>query len=95
MCQIFMFIGGNVFILCIEVVILTAVDHHHVAAALAPLSVCANIGDALDYTISATIRTNTFDKALERSLPESAPESLEDLYSDLSIQLSYPVGSEE
>ncbi|KZL70655.1 mfs siderochrome iron transporter [Colletotrichum incanum] len=95
MCQIFTSIGGSVFILCMQVAILAAVDHQHVAAALAVLSVCGNIGGSVGNTISATIWTNTFEKALERSLPESALESLENIYSDLDTQLSYPVGSEE
>ncbi|GKT64865.1 MFS siderochrome iron transporter MrB [Colletotrichum tofieldiae] len=95
MCQIFTSIGGSVFILCMQVAILAAVDHQHVAAALAVLSVCGNIGGSVGNTISATIWTNTFEKALERCLPESALESLGDIYSDLDTQLSYPVGSEE
>ncbi|GJC84209.1 siderophore iron transporter mirB [Colletotrichum liriopes] len=95
MCQIFTSIGGSVFILCMQVAILAAVDHQHVAAALAVLSVCGNIGGSVGNTISAAIWTNTFEKALERNLPESALESLEDIYSDLDTQLSYPVGSEE
>ncbi|KZL73196.1 MFS siderochrome iron transporter MrB [Colletotrichum tofieldiae] len=95
MCQIFTSIGGSVFILCMQVAILAAVDHQHVAAALAVLSVCGNIGGSVGNTISATIWTNTFEKALERNLPESALESLGDTYSDLDTQLSYPIGSEE
>ncbi|KXH37071.1 MFS siderochrome iron transporter MirB [Colletotrichum simmondsii] len=95
MCQIFTSIGGSVFILCMQVAILAAVDHQHVAAALALLSVCGNIGGSVGNTISAAIWTNTFEKALERNLPESALESLADIYADLDTQLSYPVGSDE
>ncbi|GKT92039.1 MFS siderochrome iron transporter MrB [Colletotrichum tofieldiae] len=91
MCQIFTSIGGSVFILCMQVAILAAVDHQHVAAALAVLSVCGNIGGSVGNTISATIWTNTFEKALERNLPEESG----DTYSDLDTQLSYPIGSEE
>ncbi|OHF01167.1 MFS siderochrome iron transporter MirB [Colletotrichum orchidophilum] len=95
MCQIFTSIGGSVFILCMQVAILAAVDHQHVAAALALLSVCGNIGGSVGNTISAAIWTNTFEKALERNLPASALESLADIYADLDTQLSYPVGSDE
>ncbi|CCF34786.1 MFS siderochrome iron transporter MirB [Colletotrichum higginsianum] len=95
MCQIFTSIGGSVFILCMQVAILAAVDHQHVAAALAVLSVCGNIGGSVGNTISATIWTNTFEKALERNLPEAALGSLADIYSDLDTQLGYPVGSAE
>ncbi|KAL0944886.1 MFS siderophore iron [Colletotrichum truncatum] len=95
MCQVFTSIGGSVFILCMQVAILAAVDHQHVAAALAVLSVCGNIGGSVGNTISASIWTNTFEMALERYLPESALESIGDIYGDLDVQLSYPMGSDE
>ncbi|KAJ0382660.1 hypothetical protein COL922a_012098 [Colletotrichum nupharicola] len=95
MCQIFTSIGGSVFILCMQVAILAAVDHQHVAAALALLSVCGNIGGSVGNTVSAAIWTNTFDSALERYLPSSALDSVADIYGDLDTQLSYPVGSDE
>ncbi|KAJ0340152.1 hypothetical protein COL154_010449 [Colletotrichum chrysophilum] len=95
MCQIFTSIGGSVFILCMQVAILAAVDHQHVAAALALLSVCGNIGGSVGNTVSAAIWTNTFDGALERYLPASALDSVADIYGDLDTQLSYPVGSDE
>ncbi|KAF9880117.1 MFS siderophore iron [Colletotrichum karsti] len=95
MCQIFTSIGGSVFILCMQVAILAAVDHQHVAAALAVLSVCGNIGGSVGNTVSAAIWTNTFEQALERYLPSSALDSVADIYADLDTQLSFPVGSEE
>ncbi|KAF4823264.1 Siderophore iron transporter mirB [Colletotrichum siamense] len=95
MCQIFTSIGGSVFILCMQVAILAAVDHQHVAAALALLSVCGNIGGSVGNTVSAAIWTNTFESALERYLPVSALDSVADIYGDLDTQLSYPVGSDE
>ncbi|KAF6808556.1 MFS siderophore iron [Colletotrichum musicola] len=95
MCQVFTSIGGSVFILCMQVAILAAVDHQHVAAALAVLSVCGNVGGSVGNTVSAAIWTNTFEGALARYLPESALDSLADIYSDLDAQLSYPVGSDE
>ncbi|KAF5505049.1 Siderophore iron transporter mirB [Colletotrichum siamense] len=95
MCQIFTSIGGSVFILCMQVAILAAVDHQHVAAALALLSVCGNIGGSVGNTVSAAIWTDTFESALERYLPASALDSVADIYGDLDTQLSYPVGSDE
>lgn len=95
MCQVFTSMGGSVFILCMQIAILAAVDHQHVAASLALLSVVGNIGYAVGSTISGAIWTNTFEKALERYLPESALESLADIYQDLEVQLSYEVGSPE
>ncbi|CAM1507631.1 Fc.00g072720.m01.CDS01 [Cosmosporella sp. VM-42] len=95
MCQIFISIGGSVFILCMQIGILAAVDHQSVAAALAVLSVVGNVGGSVGNTISATIWTNTFEKALERYLPESALENIEMIYQDLETQLSYEFGSPE
>ena len=95
MCQIFISIGGSVFILCMQIGILAAVDHQSVAAALAVLSVVGNVGGAVGNTISATIWTNTFEKALERYLPESALENIDMIYQDLETQLSYEFGSPE
>ncbi|KAF1997707.1 MFS general substrate transporter [Amniculicola lignicola CBS 123094] len=95
MCQVFISIGGSIFIIIQQVAILAAVDHQHVAAALALLYVVGTVGGAIGATISGSIWTNTFQKALERYLPESALPDLETIYGDLDTQLSYPMGSEE
>lgn len=93
MCQIFTSVGGSIFIIVQQVAILAAVDHQHVAAVLALLSVVGTIGYSLGATISGTIWTNTFEKSLERNLPESDLPDLASIYEDLSQQLSYMVGS--
>lgn len=93
MCQIFISVGGSIFIIVEQIAILAAVDHRHVAAALAMLYVAGNVGGALGNTISGAIWTNTFEKALERNLPASATGDLEDIYNSLDVQLSYAVGS--
>ncbi|KAH0493342.1 hypothetical protein TgHK011_000016 [Trichoderma gracile] len=93
MCQVFISIGGSIFIIIEQLAILAAVDHQHIAAALALLNVVGTAGDALGATISGAIWTNTFQKALERYLPESALPDLDMIYEDLDTQLSYPVGS--
>ncbi|PTB63264.1 MFS general substrate transporter [Trichoderma citrinoviride] len=93
MCQVFISIGGSIFIIIEQLAILAAVDHQHIAAALALLNVVGTVGDALGATISGAIWTNTFQKALERYLPESALPDLDVIYEDLDTQLSYPVGS--
>ncbi|GLA30902.1 siderophore iron transporter mirB [Aspergillus phoenicis ATCC 13157] len=93
MCQIFISIGGSIFIIIEQLAILAAVDHQHVAAALALLNVVGTIGDAIGATISGAIWDNTFEKALIRYLPESAMSNLENIYEDLDTQLSYPTGS--
>lgn len=94
MCQIFISIGGSVFIIVQQVAVLAAVDHQHVAAALALLYVIGTIGDAIGAAVSGAIWTNTFPNALEWYLPESAQANFTMIYEDLDTQLSYPVGSE-
>ncbi|POS81272.1 MFS siderochrome iron transporter MirB [Diaporthe helianthi] len=94
MCQVFISIGGSVFIIVQQVAVLAAVDHHHVAAALALLSVVGTIGGSIGGAISGAIWTNTFPNALERYLPASAMDNFDKIYEDLETQLSYPVGSE-
>lgn len=95
MCEIFISLGGSVFILLVQLAVLAAVDHQHVAAVLAMLYVAGTIGGAIGNTISGTIWTNTFLGALQRNLPESVLPEVLTIYSSLPAQLSYPVGSPE
>ena len=93
MCQIFISIGGSIFIIVEQLAILAAVDHQHVAAALALLNVVGTVGDAIGATICGAIWTNTFPTALGRYLPESELGNLTSIYEDINVQLSYDVGS--
>lgn len=93
MCQIFISIGGSIFIIVEQLAILAAVDHQHVATALALLNVVGTIGDSAGLTISTAIWTNTYRPALMRYLPESAMSNLEKIYEDVDTQMSYPPGS--
>ncbi|KAL3468180.1 major facilitator superfamily domain-containing protein [Aspergillus heterothallicus] len=93
MCQIFLAIGGSIFILVEQLAILAAVDHQHVATALALLNVVGTIGNSAGLTISTSIWQNTFPEALVRYLPDSAMENFASIYDDLVTQTSYPVGS--
>lgn len=93
MCEVFISIGGSVFIIVEQLAILAAVDHQHVAAALALLNVVGTVGDAAGSTICAVIWDNTFEKALIRYLPASAMPRLDLIYERLDIQLEYPLGS--
>ncbi|KAH6680078.1 MFS transporter [Plectosphaerella plurivora] len=95
MCQIFISVGGAIFILVEQVAVLAALDHQHVAAGVAILYVVGNVGGAIGNTISGAIWTNTFRGALERNLPEAALPDLDSIYGDLEMQLSYEVGSAE
>lgn len=93
MCQVFISIGGSIFIIIEQLAILAAVDHQHIAAVLALLNVVGTVGDAMGATISGAIWTNTFPDALARYLPASEMGNLTTIYEDLPTQLSYPVGS--
>lgn len=92
MCQVFISIGGSIFIIIMQLAVLAAVEHQFIAATLALLNVVGTIGGAMGATISGAIWTNTFQKALENYLPESALPDLSAIYSNLDTQLSYPVG---
>lgn len=95
MCQVLISIAGSVFIICQQLAVLAAVDHQHVAAALALLNVVGTTGGAIGSAISGSIWTNTFESALERYLPEDALQYVADIYGDLYTQLSYEVGTPE
>ncbi|KAL3478148.1 siderophore iron transporter mirB [Aspergillus californicus] len=93
MCEIFISVGGSVFTLIMQLAVLAAVDHQHVAAALAVLFIFGGIGGAVGNAISGAIWTNTFLPALQRNLPTSELPNVAMIYGDLYTQLSYPVNS--
>lgn len=93
MCQIFIAMGGSVFILVEQLAILAAVDHQHVAAALGLLNVVGTVGGSAGNTICTSIWTNTFYKQLQQRLPTSAISNIDKIYANLPDQTKYPVGS--
>lgn len=93
MCQVFISIGGSIFIIIQQLAVSAAVDHQHVAAALALLNSVGTVGGALGSTVSGSIWTNTFYNALARYLPSADVADIDTIYEDLDTQLSYPVGS--
>ncbi|KAJ5407632.1 hypothetical protein N7509_001515 [Penicillium cosmopolitanum] len=93
MCQIFISMGGAVFIIVEQLAILAAVDHQHFATALALLNVVGTIGGSAGYTICTAIWTNTFYKALSNYLPAEAQSNIDMIYDDINTQLEYPVGN--
>ncbi|CAK7226143.1 hypothetical protein SBRCBS47491_006130 [Sporothrix bragantina] len=95
MCEIFFSVAGSIFILVVQLAVLAAVDHQHVAAVLALLFVTGTVGDAVGGAVSGVIWTNTFEKALIRFLPESALPDLASIYGSLPVQLSYAPGTPE
>ncbi|KAL4885811.1 siderophore iron transporter mirB [Aspergillus karnatakaensis] len=95
MCEIFISVGGSIFTLIMQLAVLAAVDHQHVAAALAVLFISGGIGGAVGNAISGAIWTNTFLPALQRNLPESALPNALTIYSSLPAQLAYPKNTPE
>ncbi|KAJ5623819.1 hypothetical protein N7510_000128 [Penicillium lagena] len=93
MCQIFISIGGSIFIIVQQIAILAAVDHQHVAGVLALLNVVGTVGDSAGATICGAIWSNTFEKALKRYLPASALPHLAVIYEKVPAQMKYPMGS--
>ena len=93
MCEIFISMGGSVFILNCQLAVLAAVEHQYVAAVLSLLYVSGSIGDSVGSAICGAIWTNTFESALLRYLPESALGDVEEIYASIGVQLEYPVGS--
>ena len=91
MCQIFLSVGGSIFIIVEQLAILAAVDHQHVATALALLNVVGTIGDSAGLTICTAIWSNTFRKSLIQYLPDLS--NLDSIYEDVDTQLSYAVGT--
>jgi len=95
MCEIFISIGGAVFILVCQLSVLSAVDHHHTSSAMSLLYVSGAFGGAIGPAISGAIWTNVFPNALVRYLPEGVKDQAAVIAGSLATQLSYPVGSEE
>ncbi|KAI0162069.1 general substrate transporter [Xylariaceae sp. FL1272] len=91
--QVLISIGGSVFIICEQLAVLAAVDHQHVATALALLNVVGTVGGALGAAISGAIWTNTFPNALLRNLPADALDNFDLIYEDLATQTSYAIGT--
>lgn len=97
MCQIFIAVGGSVFIMCMQLAVLAAVDHQYVAAALAMLNVAGTVGGSVGPAISGAIWTNTFPSSLKRFLPSNSEmwEVIDSVIDDIEMQMSYPKGSVE
>lgn len=93
MCQIFISVGGAIFIIVEQLAILAAVDHQHVAAALGLLNVVGTIGGSAGNTICTSIWTNTFYEALASRLPESAMSNIDAIYTDINEQKGYAIGT--
>lgn len=93
MCEIFISIGGAVFIIVEQVAVLATVAHQDIAAGFALLYVVGSVGGSVGSAISGAVWTHSFSHALLMYLPESAQANYALIYNDLTTQLSYPVGT--
>lgn len=93
MCQVFISIGGAVFIIVEQLAILAAVDHENIATVLALLNVVGTVGDAAGSTICGVIWQATFSKALRQNLPAEVMDNFDLIYEDIETQMSYVPGS--
>ena len=94
MCQVFIAVGGSIFIIVEQLAILAAVDHQHIASALALLNVVGTIAGSAGYTISIAVWQSTYQHGLHMYLPESAMSNYDNIYEDLTTQtVTYPLGS--
>lgn len=94
MCQIFIAFGSGAIMLTDEIAILAAVkEQQYFAVAIALVSMCASIGQAVGLTVSSAIWQDIFPKQLALYLPEEELPNLAMIYMDIMTQLSYPIGS--
>ncbi|KAF4454194.1 hypothetical protein F53441_3194 [Fusarium austroafricanum] len=94
MSQIFLAFGSGAIMITAEIAILAAVnDQQYFAVAIALVSMCANIGQAVGLTVSAAIWQDVIPKKLAEYLPAEDLPNLPMIAMDLVTQLSYPVGS--
>lgn len=94
MAQIFLAFGSGAIMITDEIAILAAVkEQQYFAVAIALVSMCGSIGQAVGLTVSAAIWQDVFPKQLAVYLPEEELPNLVMIYTDLVTQLSYPVGT--
>lgn len=94
MSQIFIAFGSGTIMITDEIAILAAVEEQQLfAVAIALVSMCGSIGQAVGLTVSAAIWQDIFPKRLALYLPEDQQPNIALIYMDIVTQLSYPTGS--
>jgi MFS family permease len=84
----FFSVASSIFILYVQLAILTSTNHQHVAAMLSLLFVMDSIGDAVGSAICGPIWTNTFLPKLRKELPENSMSNLYMIYGSVSLNNS-------
>ncbi|KAJ6436821.1 TPR domain-containingprotein [Purpureocillium lavendulum] len=94
MSQTFIAFGSGAIMLTVEIAILAAVkEQQYFAVAIALVSMCASIGQAVGLTASAAIWQDVLPKKLADYLPSEELPNLPIISMDIVTQLSYPIGS--
>ncbi|KAH7235452.1 major facilitator superfamily domain-containing protein [Fusarium tricinctum] len=94
MSQIFLAFGGGAIMITAEIAILAAVnEQQHFAVAIALVSMCSSIGQAVGLTVSSAIWQDVLPRKLAEYLPAEELPNLPMIAMDIVTQLSYPVGS--
>ncbi|OCT47555.1 Siderophore iron transporter mirB [Cladophialophora carrionii] len=94
MSQIFIAFGSGAIMLTDEIAILAAVkEQQYFAVAIALVSMCASIGQAVGLTVSSAIWQGVLPERLALYLPAEELPNLPLISMDIVTQLSYPVGT--
>ena len=93
MCQFFLSFASKAILLCVQVGVVSTVQHSEIATAVALLGLSGSIGFAIGDSISGAIWTNTLPHELAHLLPATAKAQAAAIYGSLTVQLSYPLDS--
>ncbi|GKU05920.1 siderophore iron transporter mirb [Fusarium langsethiae] len=92
--QLIMAAGMGSIMITAEIAILAAVsEQQYFAVAIALVSMCSSIGQAVGLTVSSAIWQDTIPRKLAEYLPAEDIPNLPIIAADIVTQLSFPVGS--
>ena len=94
MSQLIIACGSGSVMITAEIAILAAVnEQQYFAVAIALVSMCSNIGQAVGLTVSSAIWQDVIPRKLAEYLPAEDLPNLPIIAADIVTQLSFPVGS--
>ncbi|KAF5238436.1 hypothetical protein FAUST_5493 [Fusarium austroamericanum] len=94
MSQLILAVGSGSIMITAEIAILAAVnDQQYFAVAIALVSMCSSIGQAVGLTVSSAIWQDVIPRKLAEYLPAEDLPNLPIIAADIVTQLSFPVGS--
>ncbi|QPC70769.1 hypothetical protein HYE68_001521 [Fusarium pseudograminearum] len=94
MSQLILAVGSGSIMITAEIAILAAVsEQQYFAVAIALVSMCSSIGQAVGLTVSSAIWQDVIPRKLAEYLPAEDLPNLPIIAADIVTQLSFPVGS--